>query len=318
MNICWCLGNKEKATLFWEENMSSMVLDLQKEITSQNSDLVSVLRKAKLIAAKLQLEEFSKWIANELNGYKENDKIPEYRLIHGELKAFNPLRGWIPAMIYDAETEKTICEQKVSNSIPELISLCSNGGRELMISFPGSSQKILNQLFDSPIPMQCALHISNAAVNSIIEEVKTMVLDWTIKLENEGILGEGMIFNNDEKENAKQADQTINNFYGSTNVINGSSAPMQVVSGNDNNVSFEYNLFLPAIEEIKDAIEKEKISNEDKETALVLLSEISTKIQTQQELSTIQSLMSDFRGFLVSVGASFTANLISEKIMTLF
>ena len=50
--------------------MGSIVLDLQQEVISQDCDIVNALRKAHLIAVKLGLEEFDKWICNELNGYK--------------------------------------------------------------------------------------------------------------------------------------------------------------------------------------------------------------------------------------------------------
>ncbi len=42
--------------------MSSIVLDLQSEVTKPDCDIVSVLRKAHLIAAKLGLTDFDKWI----------------------------------------------------------------------------------------------------------------------------------------------------------------------------------------------------------------------------------------------------------------
>lgn len=70
--------------------MSSIVLDLQNEGTKADCDIVSVLRKAHLIAAKLGLTDFDKWILCELNGYQNNDKVPDYRKIRGVLKAFNP------------------------------------------------------------------------------------------------------------------------------------------------------------------------------------------------------------------------------------
>ncbi len=45
----------------------------------------------------------------------------------------------------------------------------------------------------------------------IIEKVKNTVLEWTLKLEEEGVLGEGMRFSDKEKQNAKALPQTVNN-----------------------------------------------------------------------------------------------------------
>ena len=95
--------------------MSSVVLDLQNEVTKSKCDIVSVLRRAHLIATKLSLDEFNQWVVNELNGYKSQTEAPEYRSIIGQLKAFNPYQGWIPVMLADAEVEKMICHPKLIN-----------------------------------------------------------------------------------------------------------------------------------------------------------------------------------------------------------
>ena len=63
--------------------MSSIVLDLQNEVTKPDCDIVSVLRKAHLIAIKLGLTDFDKWIFCELNGYQNEDTVPDYRKIRG-------------------------------------------------------------------------------------------------------------------------------------------------------------------------------------------------------------------------------------------
>ena len=56
--------------------MSSIVLDLQNEVTKPDCDIVSVLRKAHLIAAKLGLTDFDKWIICELMDIKMKTRFP--------------------------------------------------------------------------------------------------------------------------------------------------------------------------------------------------------------------------------------------------
>ena len=55
--------------------MSSVVIELQHELLSSDCDIVSALRKAHIIASKLNLAEFDSWILSELNGYK-CDTVP--------------------------------------------------------------------------------------------------------------------------------------------------------------------------------------------------------------------------------------------------
>lgn len=67
--------------------MAKIVLELQQEAISKESDILNLLRKAYLVARKLKLNEFENWINNELNGYENMDKLPDYRKIRGEVKA---------------------------------------------------------------------------------------------------------------------------------------------------------------------------------------------------------------------------------------
>jgi AbiTii len=53
---------------------------IQSDILS-NEDLSIILRKAKVIAYKIKNQEFKDWIENELNGYNDDDLLPEYRKI---------------------------------------------------------------------------------------------------------------------------------------------------------------------------------------------------------------------------------------------
>ena len=74
--------------------MAGIVLELQKELLSSNCDIVSVLRKAHLIAVKLKLSDFDQWIQYELNGYTDQSECPEYRKLQGILKYYNQYHGW--------------------------------------------------------------------------------------------------------------------------------------------------------------------------------------------------------------------------------
>ena len=298
--------------------MSSIVLDLQSKVTKSDCDVVSVLRKAHLIAAKLGLTDFDKWILCELNGYQDGDTIPDYRIIRGSLRAFNPYRGWIPAVIPNKEMENLICKKRVYTSIPEIVSLCKKGKDGLKSEFTGNIQETLNEMSDNPIPTTFELYFSIPAMESIVEKVKTTILEWTIKLESEGILGEGMRFETGEKETAKTKLQTINNFYGSTSVINAPVEGSVISTGNNNSVEFTYKKAENAVSEIESAIEEEGISAEDKETAIEMLTEIKEKITNQKKPNIIKSALVGLKDFLISASASAAVAVIQAKMQGLF
>ena len=54
---------------------------LMQDVADQSNPLSSVLLRARLLAKELGSAEFNEWVKLELNGYPENDKLPDYRII---------------------------------------------------------------------------------------------------------------------------------------------------------------------------------------------------------------------------------------------
>ena len=299
-------------------NMGSIVLELQNEIVSSNCDVVNILRKAHLIASKLKLADFDQWIQHELNGYPDQESCPEYRKIRGSLKAFNPYNGRIPVFIQNNESEKMICEKKLANSISEIISLCQSSKNELMIEFPGEQNVWLDKMFNSLLPMRYELHIPTTAVKDIEEKVKNTILEWTLKLESEGIVGENMVFSETEKESAVNMPQTVNNYYGNTSVINSPSDNVQIVSGSENTVTFSYDKVKDVVDAVKKSISESDLSKDDIETATELLADIKLKIEEEKKPHILKSALVGLKDFLINTGANVAAGLIQAKMQGLF
>ena len=112
--------------------------------------------------------------------------------------------------------------------------------------------------------------------------------------------------------------QTINNYYGSTNVINASTDGAVFVAGNNNIIEFSYNKASKIVSEIESSLNDEVVPPEEKETAMELLSEINDKITAQKKPSVIKSALVGLKDFLIGVGASATVAVIQAKIQGLF
>jgi hypothetical protein len=100
--------------------MAGLVLELQRDAIGSQIRISDLLRKALFAARKLGVLEFQVWIDNELNGYKKVSDIPDYRTIHGILRARNPYHGWIPIMVEDSEAEREISNILYSNLLVKL------------------------------------------------------------------------------------------------------------------------------------------------------------------------------------------------------
>lgn len=297
--------------------MSSLVLDLQQDVLKPDCDVLNSLRKAHLIAAKLKLTEFDKWVQAELNGYVPNSSaIPDYRKVYGSLHAFNPLRGWIPAQLNDNKIERMICEQRLWQSLSEVQELYNQSAEtRFLIEFPAEQMRFIASLFRAPIPLKYSLHVSKHLLVTIVEKVKNCLLEWTIRLEEEGIIGENMRFSQEETDMAKRVPQTINNYYGT--VVHGDIKQSQVVSGNNNTISFHYDDVTDLMDKVRESLAQEQLSPDDRDSATELISEIESKISQQKKPKIICAALTGLRDFLIAGGANVTAALIVQYLQGL-
>lgn len=290
--------------------MEGIVISLQKELISTDCDVFVALRKAKVIASKLNISDFGMWVEKELNGYSDNN-VPAYRKIRGILKA-KCYNGYVTVSIGDSQFENKICEQSMQQPISQLVNIINSKDEGSLLLYPsGDVQHILNKCYDIGYPTEFVLRVEQGAMQKIVESVKNKLLDWTLVLEEKGIVGEGLVFSCEEKQAARGLTYPVNNYYGTTNIISGPVENAQLITGNDNDVS----LYIRNITEVKEAIEKEQLSGQDKEKALNLLSEINEKIEQKEKPSKIKAAWNVLKDFLISVGANVAAEIIQSHIM---
>ncbi|MEH2045196.1 AbiTii domain-containing protein [Nostoc sp.] len=195
--------------------MNSIVLELQRDALNPSISVLILLRKAYVVARKLNIRQFQEWIELELNGYKGHP-IPEYRAVKGQLRAWNPYHGWHQIVTHDQnllEIYETVCNYSIGQSISELSALTNNADNELQMQLPPRVESFLAYSVSTSVKVG----ISSASVKRIVESVRDVILEWVLKLEEDGITGEGMVFSQEEKQTAAKQDysgfiQIINNI----------------------------------------------------------------------------------------------------------
>ncbi len=192
-----------------------IVLQLQAEALDENVDIEQLLRKAYLVAKKLGLRDFEEWISLEQNGYHQN--VPDYRMIGGKIKAWNPYHGWIPVVM-----EGKIADQLSRFSLVQPISAIAdaykNSDGNVSYSVSGSLSEFLNKNVGG-LPTQYSFFSSSAELHRILSAVRNKLLEWSIMLEQNGIIGEGLCFTEVELKTASESsviNNYINNFFSST------------------------------------------------------------------------------------------------------
>lgn len=187
--------------------MASLVEELEQDAYDSKTSLSNMLRKAKAVAAKLQLKQPMEWVEAELNGYN-TDEIPEYRKISGRLKAHNPVRGLIPMMFSDQSLEAAASSYWSREPIGAIEHMLSTMN-EPMLPITGDRAAFLARCSSVPnFPMY--LLFSSSSFASILDAVRTKVLDWSLQLQLNGIKGEGMSFRPEEKAIVSGKNDTYN------------------------------------------------------------------------------------------------------------
>jgi hypothetical protein len=290
--------------------MSSPVLELQQLATDSQHDIGDLLRKAKLVASKLRLDQFREWLDHELNGYGSAD-VPEYRKARAELRAKNPYHGLIPLVIEDPRIADAICNVEIRDPLSSLIHLLANHSSDrsspiIPLTPQQTSFLMEGQGYAALTPVR-TIAINKLA--AIIDSVRTTILEWALTLEEQGIIGEGIRFSDAERDKAAASTGiTIGNFQGILGNVSDSSI-MQ---------SFQMDVRRGDFESLKQYLKAQKVSDED-------IQELETALKADGNLKsagTFGERVGGWIGKLVSkaasgawqVGVSTSSNLLAAGI----
>lgn len=289
--------------------MDSIVLELQRDALNKTVAVTDLLRKAYVVAKKLKIPDFEEWANNELNGYGESKTVPKYRMVSGHVKAWNPYHGWQPVVIDDAEKEKAISSRACGQTIAEIEDLVKGRDANGTFHMPFSG-KVLNQLrraidFDTEI----TLITDRTALVRILDSVRNIILNWAMKLEEDGILGEGYTFTQKEKHAVEKHSYNINNFYGSVEgaqIQQGTSASSQMQE-------FDLEKAHQIHDDIRNAMSELRLSEPLRAEVGAELDTIETQIKSPRpKTPIIKECFGSLRKILEGAGGNIAGELLKQ------
>ena len=192
--------------------MDSLIIELQRDALNEEISVSSLLRKAFATARKLKLQEFEKWITLELNGYyhlaelelvRPEDRwkeLPKYRWVNGELRVRLPNQRSIPWVFESRKEAELLSKRPVLDSIGEIETILGHeGSSTFKITYPNNLKLNLYEHLKGNEP-ECV--VFSYQFHRIQETVRNIILEWALKLEENGILGDGLAFSPQERETA--------------------------------------------------------------------------------------------------------------------
>ncbi|MGY2095709.1 AbiTii domain-containing protein [Pseudomonas simiae] len=187
--------------------MDSLVLELQRDVLDRTIHIPDLLRKALLVSRKLKIKDIEEWLNDELNGY-EARSVPSYRIVTGELKAFNPYQGWIPVNM--GELHESMCQHSTRDSVSQITDLVERAETgTVTVKFPAGLNAAFMKL--TRTNFEPGLHVPVHKLVRILDVTKTKIMEFALDLESRGILGEGISFSKAEEQLAQSiTHNTIN------------------------------------------------------------------------------------------------------------
>jgi len=294
-------------------NKKSIIQQLQEEALNPDISVSDLLRKAKVVAVKLGLKDFLDWIEKELNGYevKTQEELPAYRIVSGETKAWNPYHGWQPIIFEDPEMASLLSVRGVNSPIAELDKIAkSKTEGSLFINFSSEAKQALIRGIGYATDVKFL--ISKTAIFRILDAVRNVILDWSLKLEKEGILGKGLSFSQKERSKTHEPKVTykighIDKFAG----IIGDISEDAKVSIRQINLESKEEL-RDLVEQIKKYIPQIDLENEARRAIGENIIELDAEIKLDEpKPSRVKSLLSSLKNILEGAAG----NVIAQGII---
>jgi phospholipase/lecithinase/hemolysin len=167
----------------------SLLREIQTDLSTKEPDLPTVLRKCKILAARLGSREFARWVDLELNGYPDGEPIPSYRRVHSVCYANFIGFGWsqanrqsVPWGLIKQNIREQLHHREIATGIAGIADFAEGGAR---VDLP----QLVPQMQGTMYPdMNCVgvwMETSGSEFTQLLSAVGNRVLDFVLKIEEE-------------------------------------------------------------------------------------------------------------------------------------
>lgn len=284
----------------------NIIRDLQEKCTDNTVSVAELLRSAKIASTRLGIVEIKKWIDDELNGYQcAADDLPEYRKIHGKLFAKDGFGNVQEVVLSNKETRDLFTYAPIWQGISTIESSVKKSNEQngtLTYNSSGIKEEVLKFLGEDFI--DCFIQVNNSRVLGLLDAVRNTIFDWSLKLEEEGLLSAIENWSPEQKGEVQEITKQVinNNFYGgvfNSNIVNG-----------DQYVEFDSNKINELTKQIQDNISA--LPEETHEDILKATEDMRLQISSStQDQSVIKSSLD----VIYSVCKGVPANIVAAGIV---
>lgn len=187
---------------------------------TRSAAISKILLKTQVLSSIVDLEDFSKWVNYEQNGYPESLKVPEYRKLGCNVTAS------LTIPFHVGQTEANVPVDAIAHKkVRELLSIvyydsaaveaehfaATNNDGRLRKPIPAIGYKYVQELFPRANVVAVFQDLSPTSFATLIENVKSRILNFVLGLDKEGVIHLKMKAFDNKETISKIYYQTFNN-----------------------------------------------------------------------------------------------------------
>jgi hypothetical protein len=173
----------------------TLLQQIQTEAVGNDVDLAVILRKCRVLAQRLKNEEFKQWVVAELDGYQEEQPVPEYRVVTN-VPCYGTLFGTFQRQVRNFQIPKhripeplwkPLFDVKFTEGVAGLEDMVSRATKgELHIMWPASICAAVgrNIVVDYNL-VEAWKMVPIGVVVGILDTIKNRILNFVLEIEAE-------------------------------------------------------------------------------------------------------------------------------------
>ncbi|ARA74749.1 hypothetical protein LES60_05405 [Pectobacterium brasiliense] len=235
----------------------SLLRQIQDAAIDSSIDLPTLLRKCKVLAARLGNDDFKRWIDSELSGYDNKEDLPEYRILRVNSKGHfggpfgSGLRNAdMPLSCLPEDFREMLGHSYFTQPIAAMASLVADG-KSGTLQEPWNPDLVAHfggRIYENMVCMQAWKVIPTSALVAALDTVRTRILNFALEIEAQNpAAGEAMA---NEKPVPQETVQHIFNTYITGDVQNLASGSTNFTQHAKQQKSVDHELFANLLDAI--------------------------------------------------------------------
>jgi hypothetical protein len=172
----------------------TLLSQIQSEAVDGGSDIGTLLRRCRVLAQRLGVEEFKTWVVNELEGYPNDLGLPNYRIIKTPLilGAFMGPFGsrienaQIPISSIPERMREFLLFLKIQQGIGSVAQMTEGSRQVIRVPWSADVLRFIGQgdIYEGYNLAQAVRIVPHASIQELIDQVRNRVLIFALELES--------------------------------------------------------------------------------------------------------------------------------------